>query len=123
MPAPESAESMTTMQNVSATTGVIERMLASADHWAGRHGQDPSIPAPSYPTPHLPAGWIVYSASYAFSRQAPDQAPKGWHVTLMGSSTPFEKSSMVSGSNRNSLDGALLDASRKITGSQQAARA
>lgn len=101
----------------------VERMLESADRWAGRHGRDPSIPVATYPTPHLPAGWILYSACYAFSRRATDQAKKGWTVTLLGTSGPFQKNSMVNGSNPHSLDAALLDASRKITAARAMAQA
>ncbi len=85
-------------------------MLEAVDHWTERHRETPAHLAPTYPTPHLPAGWILYSACYKTTR-----AKKGWNVALLGTSGPFRKNSIVGGWSRHSLDDALLDASRKIT--------
>ncbi len=100
---------MTTLQTVTSTLA-IERMLEAVDHWTERHRETPAHLAPTYPTPHLPAGWILYSACYKTTR-----AKKGWNVALLGTSGPFRKNSIVGGWSRHSLDDALLDASRKIT--------
>ncbi len=97
----------------------IERMLETADHWIEKHQgperhqgldklqEDSSLFGRT--DPQLPAGWIVYSACYETGG-----AKKGWNVELLGAATPHQNSSIVDGWDRDSLDSALHEASRKI---------
>lgn len=93
----------------------IERMLESADHWIERHKafeqlqEDWGMFGRADRPPQLPAGWIVYSACYET-----DGVRKGWNVELLGTSVPFQNSSIVEGWDKESLDSALHQASRKI---------
>ena len=94
-------------------------MLESADHWIERHQgldkhrgierleEDPSLFGRT--DPQLPAGWIVYSACYETGG-----ARKGWNVELLGTAMPYQNSSIVDGWDKESLDSALHEASRKI---------
>jgi hypothetical protein len=99
-------------------TSTIEQMLESADHLIEKHRADPAIPDRITDTPHLPQGWILYSAERAFGG-----SKKGWNVELMDTTKPFQKGSIVTARHNHSLDAALEKASRSIMASRPAGRA
>ncbi len=98
-------------------------MLESVDPWIlkhegiGKHEGNHAVPSPVYSTPHLPDGWILYSACYTIRG-----AKKGWNVELLNTAGPFRKTSIVAGWHREKLDAALLAASSKTGGGRLAAR-
>lgn len=98
------------------TINTIERMLESADHHYEQHRGGSTIPGSVVQTPHLPEGWILYSAYRVL-----EGAKKGWNVSLMNAVRPFHKGSMIEVRHQGSLDAALREASTKIRASRSAA--
>lgn len=93
-----------TTQTVTRTSS-IEHMLESADRAFEWHRSNTDVPDRVTNTPHLPQGWILYSAYYAL-----EGSQKGWNVELMDTTRPFQKDSIVKAWHSHSLDAALQKA-------------
>lgn len=95
------------MQTTAHST-TIEQMLESADHLIEKHRGDPAAFDHYADTPHVPAGWILYSAQYELGGMR-----QPWKVELMDTTRPFQDGSIVVAQHSESLDAALREASRK----------
>lgn len=102
------------MQTITRTTA-IEQMLESADHLIERHREGTGRRDRVLATPHVPEGWILYSACYKL-----EGTEKGWRVELMDTMRPFQAGSIVDACHSASLDAALIEANRKIPASRVA---
>lgn len=94
-------------------TNTIEHLLESADHLIELHREGPARIDRVVETPHVPEGWILYSAGLALGG-----SKKGWSVELLDTTKPFQKGSIVDARHSKSLDAALEAANRKIPASR-----
>lgn len=96
-------------------TKSVEQLLDSADHHFEQHGGSVITAGSAASTPHLPEGWILYSAYRVL-----DGTRKGWTMKLLNTAKPFRKDSVVDARHNGSLDAALLAASTKIRAASHA---